>query len=187
MEQHGTAWHSLSGGSKTGKIGVEMFSEVFMHQSISKRKTATMTDWLFCQGCALQASFGWGCRCCRYLETAHHALSVLSSQSFASCKVTGAWPGIPMRSNTIDPYRTLKAVRIWPWISLASLFLSEPTHVRKSRTTRSSKIFQVSLPHHNIRQAFGLMLLLTFRGSENGTRCWTDQSLHFIDGSQALH
>ena len=57
----------------------------------------------------------------------------------------------------------------------------------ESRTTRSSKIFQVSLPHHNIRQAFGLMLLLTFRGSENGTRCWTDQSLHFIDGSQALH
>ena len=48
------------------------------------------------------------------------------SQPIASCKVTGAWPGIPTRSNTIDLYRTLKAVWIWPWISRASLFLSEP-------------------------------------------------------------
>ena len=36
----------------------------------------------------------------------------------------------------------------------------------------------------NSPQAFGQKPQLTFRGSENGTRCWTSRKRHFIDGFQ---
>ena len=106
-----------------------------------------MTDGLFCQGCALQASFGWGCRCCRYLETAHHALSVLSSQPFASCDRCVA-------RNTYEEQHHRSIQDPEGSLDLAVDFPCQLVPVRTNSCSQKPhhKIVQVSFPHHNIWQ-----------------------------------